>query len=411
MRQKADRDRRPRAHPRAPIGRVAANSLPLAMLQRAIGNRGVARLLGAARATELVKRAAGDPAQKLEPAVRRPLEDRLGKSLGGVRVHSGPASEAAAAALGARAFAVGRDVYTGSEVRSLSTRRRREVMTHEAVHTVQQRGTAVALRDRLRVSSPDEPAEREAAAVARDVTSPGLALRDAMRVSSVAPSVQRDLTDKLPVRNGEFKMNLITQSNPGAKSGLRGTIVFHAADKAPDSTSIRLFQALRIEDLTTGKDYKWTGVDAPRTKTQTKADPSRGIDPGWWIDVDPALTKRRTKKADAPVLPYYREYWKNAASSQDGSKAGKVINDASIWDYPGWSMNSRFSFETVAKDTVGGFVYGSVMWGFTISDASKGKVDHEYAAGRNVTLAETDAALKKFDEYYRNPGASTAPKK
>jgi hypothetical protein len=381
------------------------------MLQRAIGNRGVAHLLRAAPAGHLVKRAASDPARRLEPSVRQPLEERLGKSLGGVRVHSGPASEAAAAALGARAFAVGRDVFTGFELRSLPARKRREVMTHEAVHTVQQRGAAVALRDDLRVSSPDEPAEREAAAVAREVASAGLALRDAMRVSSVAPTVQRDLTDKLPVRNGDFKMNLKTQSNPGAKSGLQGTITFHAAGTAPDSTSIKLFQAVRIEDLTTGKDYKWTGVDAPRTKAQTKADPSRGIDPGWWIDIDPSLTKRRTKKADAPVSPYYRAYWPNVASSQDGSKAGKVIQDASLWDYPGWSVNSRFSFETVAKDAVGGFVYGTVMWGFTISDASKGTVDHEYAAGRNVTLAETDAALKKFDEYYRNPGARTAPKK
>ena len=247
--------------------------------------------------------------------------------------------------------------------------------------------------------------------MAREVASPGLALRDAMRVSSVASTVQRDLTDKLPVRNGDFKMNLKTQSNPGAKSGLQGTITFHPADKAPDSTSIRLFQAVRLEDLTTGKDYKWTGVDAPRTKTQTKADPSRGIDPGWWIDINPALTKPRTKKADAPgvtVLPRLLAERRVESRRVEGRQGdpGRVP-----LGLPRLVGNSRFSFETVAKDAVGGFVYGSVMWGFTISDASKGTVDHEYAAGRNVTLAETDAALKKLDEFYRNPGARTAPKK
>jgi hypothetical protein len=70
----------------------------------------------------------------------------------------------------------------------------------------------------------------------------------------------------------------------------------------------------------------------------------------------------------------------------------------------------RFSFETVAKAADTDFVYGTVMWGFTISDASKGVVDHERAVGRNVTLLTTDEAIKKFNEFYRNPGASTAPK-
>jgi hypothetical protein len=381
------------------------------MLQRAIGNRNVVRLLRGEPVMESLEQATGKPGRRLERAVREPLEERLGVDLGGVRVHSGEASEAAAAALGARAFALGRDIHMGRELRTLTGRRRREVLTHEAVHTVQQGGAAVALRDGLRIAEPNEPAEREAASVAREIGSPALALRDSLRVASVTPAVQRDLTDELPVTNGTFKMNMKTQSNPGAKSGLMGPISFHAADTAPDSTLIKLFQAVRLEDLTTGKDYKWTGADRPRTRTQTTADPSRGIEPGWWIDILPNLAKRRTGKASPAVSPYYRTYAPNVTQSQDGSKQGATIQDTSLWDYPGWSVNSRFSFETVAKDTVGGFVYGSVMWGFTISDAAKGTVDNEYATGRNVTLATTDAALKRFDEYYRNPGARTAPRR
>jgi hypothetical protein len=71
----------------------------------------------------------------------------------------------------------------------------------------------------------------------------------------------------------------------------------------------------------------------------------------------------------------------------------------------------RFSFETVAQATDTGHIYGSVAWGFTISDASKGEITHEYASGRDVTLATTDEALRRFNEHYRNPGASKAPKK
>ena len=86
-----------------------------------------------------------------------------------------------------------------------------------------------------------------------------------------------------------------------------------------------------------------------------------------------------------------------------------MIQDASLWDFPKWNQNSRFDFETVAKATDTGHVYGSVIWGFTISDASKGEITGEYATGHNVTQATTDQALKNLDEYYRNTGSSTAP--
>jgi|EndMetStandDraft_8_1072994.scaffolds.fasta_scaffold210609_2 hypothetical protein len=222
--------------------------------------------------------------------------------------------------------------------------------------------------------------------------------------------LQRDLKGDHKIRNGTFTLDLETQKNKGAKSGLRGTIKFKPNDAAPDSTRIRLYQALRFEDLATGKDYVWTGTYEGRTKSQTVADPMRpGLEPGWGIDFDPTTAKPRTKLADPAVSPYYRSWWPNAASSQDGSKKGKAISEASLWDYPGWDRNMRFSFETVARADDTGFVYGTIAWGFTISDAANGIVDHEYASGRNVTTQTTDEALKRFDEYMRNPGASTAP--
>jgi hypothetical protein len=357
-----------------------------------------------------MKKAVLDPAQPLDAEVRGPLEERLGTNLGGVRVHSGPASDAAAEAVGARAYTVGTDVHLGREGRSAHGDERRRLLTHEAVHTVQQGSRAVTLRDSLRVAGSNEPAEREAAAIASEMKSGALQLRDDARVTQVEPALQRDLTGEHKVTEGTFKLNLKTESHAGAKNGMSGTIKFYASEAAPDSTKIRLYQAVRNQDLTTGKEYVWTGVDAPRTAMQTAADPMRpGIDPGWWIDINPALTAPRTKKADPAVSPYYRDYWPNAASSRDGSKAGKTVAEASLWDYPGSHGNRRFTFETVAKATDTGHVYGTVMWGFTISDASKGTVDHEHAVGRNVTTQTTDEALRRFDEYMRNPGASTAP--
>jgi len=96
-------------------------------------------------------------------------------------------------------------------------------------------------------------------------------------------------------------------------------------------------------------------------------------------------------------------------NNKDGSKKGTTITDASIWDYPGSFSNRRFTFETMAKDPTSDHVFGTVMWGFTISDASKGVVDNEHAVGRDLTLRSTDLAIEAFNKYYKNPGTPGAP--
>jgi hypothetical protein len=137
---------------------------------------------------------------------------------------------------------------------------------------------------------------------------------------------------------------------------------------------------------------------------------SKGIDPGYFVDVSYAGITPRTKKTDSPVSPYYRDYWPNPKSSQDGSKKGKIVKEASLWDYPGSSGNRRFSFETAAKSVDSGYVYATLTWGLTISDASKGKVEKEYADVHFMSSATFDAAVKSFNEFFKNPGSSTEPK-
>jgi hypothetical protein len=256
-------------------------------------------------------------------------------------------------------------------------------------------------------------APRQGSGAARTAGTPAeraRALQRAVGNRAFGRLLARDIVRTEKVREGKFKFDLKTQSNAGAKSGMKGSIEFHPGDTAPDSTSIRLFQAVRLEDLTTGKDYVWTGSESQRNSVQTATDPMRpGIDPGWFVDASYAGISPRTAKADPAISPYYRDYWPNVSSSQDGSKAGSNRKHASLWDYPGWSKNCRFSFETVAKGTDTGHVYGTVSWGFTISDGAKGTVTNEYGVGRNVMMQTTEEALRRFDEYFRNPGASTAP--
>ncbi len=350
----------------------------------------------------------------------------MGQDFSQVRVHSGPASADAAESIGARAYTLGTDIHLGAEARGLSSQTLDRLLAHEAVHTIQQGSRAVAPHPGLTVSSPSDPAEQEAEQIASRSTgsdpitkrSPSLALRDQMRASmfgagisrSVSPQVQRDIAGKYPTKEGEFAMDL-KKTQQGPRVGLLGTIAFTANDKAPDSASIRLLQTVKVLDKATGKDLVWTGAEANRNKAMTKEDKSKGIEGGWFVDHSAAAAKQRTAKNDPAVSPYYRDYWPNPTVSHDGSKKGKTVVAASLADYPSSGANMSFSFETAAKATDTGHIYGTVMWGFAITDAAKGKIEKERAVGRDVTLLSSDKAVEAFDKFYKNPGSSTAPTK
>jgi hypothetical protein len=331
---------------------------------------------------------------------------------------------AAAETLGARAYTLGTDIHLGAEAHSLSGREYDRLMAHEAIHTIQQGSHPVSPHSGLRVSDPAEAAEREAASLADSVTGYGvipnpsrsLALRDQMRAvspghllgHSISPQIQRDLTGKKTVKDGDFDLDLKTQSNPGGKSGLSGTIKFKASDKAPDSTSIRLLQIAKTVDLATGKDHVYSGGEANRNKVMTTA--SKGIEAGYFVDQTYSTMSPRANKADATVSPYYIDNGNSgAAKNYDGFKKGTAGKEASLWDFPGWSNNVRFSFETAAKAADTGYIYATLTWGFTISDAAKGKVEKESATANRGASATFGAAVKSFNEFFKNPGSSTAP--
>lgn len=372
---------------------------------------------GAPSALTDLQRAASESARALDPALRTRLETGLGRDFSCVRVHSGPKSARTAERMGARAYTLGNDIHLGAEAQALPSGERSHLLTHEAVHTVQQGGGRVAPHAGLSVSSPNDAAEIEAEHIAQALHAPrssSLALRDSLRSAplvvarSVVPQLQRDLTDKLPVREGEFKMNLKTESHPGGSSGMLGTIEFMANSAAPDSREIKLLQTARVQGGA-GQPLIWSGADANRNKVTTVEDRNRGVEGGWLVDHSPAAAAPRKTSGDAPVSPYFRDYWPNRSKSQNGSKSGKSIKKASLADFPQSTGDRIFSLETIAKATDTGHVYGTVMWGFTISDASKGKVEKERAVGRNVALITSDKAIENFNEFYRNPGASTAP--
>jgi hypothetical protein len=103
------------------------------------------------------------PATRLPPAVRRPMERRLGARLGEVGVHTGPAARRSAAALDARAYAAGQHVVLARDADL--TDPGTGVLAHELAHVAQNR-RAVGSPPANRLARHDGGAEREAARAA-----------------------------------------------------------------------------------------------------------------------------------------------------------------------------------------------------------------------------------------------------
>lgn len=170
----------PRSRAAAPDEAQRVDS-PLQRLSSAIGNRGVGQLVARmgdgegimpsglvhpdVEAAIAASRGGGRP---LDGQVAGRLEPSLGESVGDVRVHTGDGAAALARAVSARAFTVGSDIFFGSGEYRPGSSSGNELIAHEVAHTIQQRGAPAS--GPLTVSQPGDTLEREAEAVARDVT-------------------------------------------------------------------------------------------------------------------------------------------------------------------------------------------------------------------------------------------------
>jgi hypothetical protein len=88
-------------------------------------------------------------AGRLGGAARRWLEPRLGADLGDVRIHTGHAAEASAAALGAAGYTLGNEIVLSSEAGEPASAAGMRVLAHELAHVAQHRrspGRAVIRR-------------------------------------------------------------------------------------------------------------------------------------------------------------------------------------------------------------------------------------------------------------------------
>jgi Domain of unknown function (DUF4157) len=391
-----------------------ARSTGLEGLQRTAGNQAVG---------DLLSHAAVESGVPLDATIRGPLEQGLGVNLGSVRVHSGRASGDAAASIGARAYTIGSDIHLGAASAGLDQAARNRLLTHEAIHSVQQGLTRPLLDGVLPVSSPTDSAEVEAKGLAEAVSqgSAALAMRDSLRVMSVAPHVQRDIDGQKTWPQGKLEIHFKKTEGvaAGDKAQEDGAITFTPSATAPEADFIRFIQIARTFDTDTNKEFDYAGSpEANRNKMQTKRNDKANIAPGFFVDHIAANVNPRTKKADARVSAFYDLTPPFLAGNKVGKRRGKDIAPAVLVDTPGTNGGMKFSFVTVAKasNAAGAALnctYGVVLWGFEVFNDAKGvsKIKGEYNSFRTFEGETFVDATKRFDEFYKNPGTPGAPTK
>lgn len=127
-----------------------------------------------ASAPPLVREALRTTAQPLDAHTRAAMEPRFGHDFSQVRVHTGEQAAAAAKAVQAAAFTVGRDLVFGAGQYSPGTDAGKQRLAHELAHTLQQRMQAgPAAGDQLAMTAPTDAVEKEAELAAAGPTALG----------------------------------------------------------------------------------------------------------------------------------------------------------------------------------------------------------------------------------------------
>lgn len=126
----------------------------------------------------------------LDPGVRADLEPRFRRSFADVRVHTDDRAARSARTVGARAYAVGRDIVFDEGRYAPTTSWGRQLLVHELAHVVQQHGAHGGSAS-LPVGPRDDAREREARSAAAAVEVGA----DPPRLAAAPRGLQRDAAD------------------------------------------------------------------------------------------------------------------------------------------------------------------------------------------------------------------------
>jgi len=126
----------------------------------------------------VVQEVLSSPGQALDEVTRSLMESRFGYDFSKVRVHTDSRAAESARAVNALAYTAGHDIVFGAGQYAPHSREGQKLLSHELAHVAQQAGTSPGVGDleRLRMSTPSDPAEREADQVAERATGAGPAI-------------------------------------------------------------------------------------------------------------------------------------------------------------------------------------------------------------------------------------------
>jgi hypothetical protein len=99
----------------------------------------------------------GAGGSKLDAALRKPMEARLGADLSQVKVHTGAGPAEMNQSLNSRAFTYGQDIYFGRSEYAPETDSGSRLLTHELAHTVQQSSGTKAIQEQPKGGGAAQP--------------------------------------------------------------------------------------------------------------------------------------------------------------------------------------------------------------------------------------------------------------
>ncbi len=363
------------------------------------------------------------------------IESLSGVSMDGVNVHYNSPRPARVAAL---AYAQGRDIHIapGQEAH----------LPHEAWHIVQQAQGRVRPTMQLKggvAVNDNNGLEREAdtmGAMSAKIGRGNTALPFAGRMAPAAQAsvVQRAVDQNHQFGKGTIRVKLdegrsqVLQAGNKAAPTVDAVVTYTPRADAPDADPIRLIQTVRTENPVSHAIGSWADTDeARRDKTQTAQDDEHGIQAGWFVDHSADSLKPRSGTGD-PVVP---DAYVDASFAQDphaglgaakksyaqlgnagnqhGKKQGAAITPAVLTDHPASAEPYDFRAEVVVKgrEAGGDQLYGTAKWNFTTGDDGDGgqEITAHTASFHDAPSNSFNAAVDKYNEVYRNPGAATSP--
>jgi outer membrane protein OmpA-like peptidoglycan-associated protein len=306
-------------------------------------------------ASELEAQRAGEIARQ------GPISPKRSADKHAARIHADHEANRIAASFGANALTIGGDIYFNAGKYHPGTPEGDRLLAHELTHVEQQRG---------------QP-----------------------------PRVQCDLMSTMPTALGWFEIDMATRAAP--RPGMEGHIRFAPEPSGPYSAQIGLVQIVNVTDIrgrtgpTAGAPVDWnrvgTGTERGRQDLMTRATLT-GPPAGWFVD---AQTAAHASGSD--VGPNYIEQWGLSTPTATRRnyfgwlRSPTDWQETSLYDYPWFSFDVDFQFETVAKATDTQAIYGALEWGFGIRSRV---VQGEYARAVDAESATFTAALERFRGYY-----------